>query len=222
MNGIENILFDLDGTIIEPEEGIVNSVLYALNKLGIQESNKEDLKNFIGPPLIDSFKIYYELSESAAIQAVNYYREFFSQKGIYQNALYPNIEKVLKGLAKNGFQLFVATSKPTVYAKQIIENFNLGYLFRDVVGSNLDNTRKDKTEIIEYLISNFELDRSQTLMIGDRKFDILGGKNNSIGTIAVSYGHGSMKELMDSNPDLIVNDCIQLKDEILKTAYNNV
>ena len=91
-----------------------------------------------------------------------------------------------------------------------------------MVGSNLDNTRKDKTEIIEYLISNFELNRSQTLMIGDRKFDILGDKNNSIGTIAVSYGHGSMKELKDSNSDSIVNDCIQLKDEILKMTYNNV
>ena len=129
MKRIENILLDLDGTIIEPEEGIVNSVLYALNKLGIQESNKEDLKSFIGPPLIDSFKIHYGLSESVAIQAVNYYREFFSRKGIYQNVLYPNIEKVLKELTKNGFQLFVATSKPTVYAKQIIENFKSGLSF---------------------------------------------------------------------------------------------
>ncbi len=215
MRSIKNILFDLDGTIIEPEEGIINSVLYALNKLGIEEKSTAELKGFIGPPLIDSFTDRYSLTKTEANKAVNHYREFFSEKGIYQNTLYNGITDLLQELSDKGFRLFLATSKPTVFAKRIIAHFQLDHFFEDIVGSNLDNTRKDKTEIIEYLINLHDLRRSETIMIGDRKFDIIGAKNNSILSIGVTYGHGSNKELQDSNADLIVSSCLELQRLIL-------
>lgn len=219
MNDIRNILFDLDGTIIEPEEGIVNSVLYALNKLGIDEKNKVKLRSFIGPPLIDSFAERYELTTTEASQAVNFYREFFVAKGIYQNTLYDNMHNLLQALANEGFCLFVATSKPTVFAKKIIDHYQLDHFFKDVVGSNLDNTRKNKAEIIEFILNKFELNSNETLMVGDTKFDIIGGKHNSIKTVGVSYGHGPMEDLEESGADYIVNSCLELQRMILsKTA----
>lgn len=219
MKDIRNILFDLDGTIIEPEEGIVNSVLYALNKLGIDEKNKAELRSFIGPPLIDSFAERYELTITEASQAVNYYREFFAAKGIYQNTLYDNMHSLLQALAKEDFCLFVATSKPTVFANKIIAHYKLDHFFKDVVGSNLDNTRKDKAEIIEFLRSKFELTPNETLMIGDTKFDVIGAKRNSMKTVGVSYGHGRIEDLEDSGADYIVNSCLELQRLLLsKTA----
>lgn len=216
MKEIKNILFDLDGTIIEPAEGIINSVIYALNKLGVKEANKEELKNFIGSPLIDSFANGYKLTATKANQAVSYYREFFSEKGIYQNTVYENITYLLDQLNNKGFCLFVATSKPTVYAKKIISHYKLDNYFKEVVGSNLDNTRKDKTEIIEYVIRKFDLKRNETLMIGDTKYDIIGGKNNLIKTIGVLYGHGNIQELKDTNPDFTVKNCLELLEIIIK------
>ncbi len=218
MRCIKNILFDLDGTIIEPQEGIINSVLYALNKLGIEEKSTAKLKGFIGPPLIDSFTDRYSLTETEANEAVNHYREFFSKKGIYQNTLYNGIIDLIQELSNKGFRLFVATSKPTVFAKRIIAHFQLGHFFEDIVGSNLDNTRKDKTEIIQYLIQSFNLTSSETIMVGDRKFDIIGAKNNSVLSIGVTYGHGSNKELQDSNADLIACSCLELQTLILNIA----
>ena len=123
--------------------------------------------------MIDSFANRYKLTNAEATEAVDYYREFFSQKGIYQNTLYDNVTSLLENLKNEKYRLFIATSKPTVYAKQIISHFELDKYFEDVAGSNLDNTRKDKTEIIEYVINKFELKRNETLMIGDRKFDII-------------------------------------------------
>ena len=157
MNKIRNILFDLDGTIIEPEEGIINSILYALDKLKIEESDKDDLKSFIGPPLIDSFTNRYRLNNTEATEAVRFYREYFSKKGIYQNTLYENIIHLLIELNNDGFRLFLATSKPTIYAEKILTNFKIRSYFKGVVGSNLDNTRRDKTEIIKFVLTEFDL-----------------------------------------------------------------
>ena len=188
--------------------------MYALNKLEIAEVNIGALKSFIGPPLIDSFADRYRLTHDEATKAVDYYREFFSEKGIYQNDLYDNVTYLLQKLREEGFRLFVATSKPTVYAEKIIFHFELDRFFEDVIGSNLDNTRKEKTEIIEFVIQKFDLKRNETLMIGDRKFDIVGARNNMIRTIGVSYGHGSIKELQDANADFIASSCLEILDII--------
>ena len=212
---IKNILFDLDGTIIEPQEGIINSVSFALNKMGIQEKDVDLLKKFIGPPLIDSFKRYYNLDNPKANEAIKYYREYFLLKGINENSLYVNIDTLLNSLYLKNKNLFIATSKPTVFAKQIIKNYKLDNLFQQIIGSNLDNTRKNKDEIINFVLSKNQLSKSESIMIGDRSYDIIGANKNGIKSIGVTYGHGNEKELKDARANYIVNTVEEL-NKLLK------
>ena len=191
---IENILFDLDGTLTDPKEGIINSFLYALEKLGISEENINELDAFIGPPLRDSFASRYNLSNEAVEKAVVFYREYFSTKGLYENKIYYGTEELLELLYTKGYKLFVATSKPTTFSEKILQHFNLDKYFINVVGSNLDSTRNDKSEIISYLVSTQGLKTENSIMIGDRKHDIIGAKNNSMRSIGVTYGYGSLEE----------------------------
>jgi len=215
-NKTDTILFDLDGTLTDPKEGIINSILYALDKLGIRENFVEELDSFIGPPLRESFAARYNLSTELANRAVNIYREYFSTKGLFENKLYPGVDDLLKDLSSQNYKLFVATSKPTAYSKQILKHFNLNKYFVDIIGSNLDNSRTDKTEIISYVITLHSLHTSQCIMVGDRKHDIIGAKNNLMKTIGVTYGYGSFQELSDCKPDFIANDCAEIKSVISK------
>lgn len=214
-NKIRNILFDLDGTITDPKEGIVNSILYALDKLEIQEKNIYDLDEFIGPPLRNSFITRYKLSDKLADKAMFFYREYFSKKGLFENKLYPEIEGLLKSLHNKKIRLFVATSKPTVYAKKIINHFKLDKYFTGIIGSNLDNTRTDKTEIIAHAITKYRLQINESIMIGDRKHDIVGAKNNSMRSVGVSYGYGSLKEISLYQPEFIAKDCAELNSILI-------
>jgi phosphoglycolate phosphatase len=217
MNGrIDNILFDLDGTLTNPKEGIVNSILYALKKLGIQENHVSKLDAFIGPPLRDSFVKRYNFTDDVADKAMLYYREYYSAKGIFENKLYPGITELLESLSSNNYQLYVATSKPTVYASEVLIHFKLDNYFKATIGSHLDNTRTDKTEIISHIISRYGLQASHSVMIGDRKHDIIGAKNNSMKSIGVTYGFGSLEELILHQPDFIVNDCQEIESLFLK------
>jgi phosphoglycolate phosphatase len=209
-SNVDNILFDLDGTLTDPKEGIFNSILYALEKLGIQESSISELDTFIGPPLHESFAKRYNLAVEHADMAVRFYREYYSEKGIYENKVYSGINELLESLSIMNYQLFVATSKPTVYASRILQHFKLNFYFNSIVGSHLDNTRTDKTEIISHIISNFSLKASNTAMIGDRKHDIIGARNNAVKTIGVTYGYGSLEVLITSKPDYIVNNFQEL------------
>ncbi len=219
---IDNILFDLDGTLTNPKEGIINSILYALNKLDIPEYNVNDLSNFIGPPLKESFKTRYNLTDSKAEQAIVAYREYFSTKGLFENELYIGVIELLEALRLNNFKLFVATSKPTVYAKQILKHFNIEKHFIEIIGSNLDNSRTDKTEIISHAVSTHKLQASKSIMVGDRKYDIIGAKKNSVKTIGVTYGYGSLEELTLCKPDLIAENCTELKTIFLKLPVPNI
>jgi phosphoglycolate phosphatase len=221
MKNIRNILFDLDGTLIESSEGIINSILYSLDKMRVTEERPGELKDFIGPPLIQSYIHRYQLDHDTANLAVSYYREYFSAKGIYENNLYPGIRELLNLLVGNRFNLFVATSKPTVYADIIIKHHKLDHLFQGVVGSNLDHTRLEKTEIIGFLLEEFNLAGSfsgetnlrgpQAIMIGDRIHDIIGAKNNNLKSVFVTYGHGSKDKLVNVKPDWIVDSTEGLK-----------
>ena len=208
---IDNILFDLDGTLTDPKEGIVNSILYALNKLGIHENNIDELDTFIGPPLRESFLKRYNLTNEMADNALLYYREYFSVKGIYENKIYPGVKELLESLCAYNYKLFIATSKPTVFAVEVLRHFEIDRYFNEIIGSNLDNSRTDKTEIISYIISKYGLHSSYSVMIGDRKHDIIGGKNNSVKTIGITYGYGSLEELLSCQPDFIVIDCKELE-----------
>ena len=132
-------------------------------------------------------------------------------KGIYENKIYPGVKEMLKTLSSHNFQLFVATSKPTVYAIEVLRHFKIDICFKEIIGSNLDNSRTDKTEIISHIISTYGLQASDSVMIGDRKHDIIGAKNNSMKTIGVTYGYGSIEELLSCQPDFIVNSSPEIE-----------
>lgn len=213
------ILFDLDGTLTDPKMGITKSVQYALAKFGINEPDLDKLIPFIGPPLVESFQEFYSLTNEQAITAVGYYREYFTKAGMYENAVYPGIKEMLTKLAEAKKQLIIATSKPTVFSEQIIAHFGMSKYFSLIVGSNLDGSRINKTEIIEYILATLpEVGRQSVVMVGDRKHDIIGANNNQIDSIGVSYGYGGHAELQQANPTYIVSTVSDLEKFLLKTV----
>lgn len=151
------VLFDLDGTLTDPGEGITNSVAYALKKYGIGVSDKRELYKFIGPPLHESFEMYYNFSKEQAKEAVEYYREYYRETGIFENVVYQGMEDTLKILKDSGRKLAVATSKPELFAKEILEHFHLETYFEYVAGANMDGTRTKKDEVISYALDALKL-----------------------------------------------------------------
>lgn len=210
------ILFDLDGTLSDPKVGITKSVQYALERLDIIEHNLDNLDCFIGPPLQVSFAEYYGFDEEKSQKAIDFYRERFKKKGMFENELYPNIPPLLKSLKEQDFTLIVATSKPTVFSEQILKYFNIDHYFDLVVGSNLDGTRSSKTEIIQYILEKYKDDEFDNfIMVGDRKHDIIGAKNIGIDSIGVTYGYGSFEEISRSNPTHIASSVEQIRDILM-------
>ena len=210
------ILFDLDGTLTDPQVGITKSVQYALRHFGIDEPDLLKLNTFIGPPLTDSFMKFYGFDEAQATQAINFFREYFSKQGILENVLYEEVAELLAELHQAGYQLAVATSKPTVFAKQILDHYQIAHYFKAIVGSNLDNSRTDKAEIIAFACNELGItDLGNVLMIGDRKYDIAGAQAHGITSIGVTYGYGSKQELAKQGPNYLVATVIELR-ELLK------
>ncbi|MDR1399803.1 MAG: HAD hydrolase-like protein [Treponema sp.] len=198
------VLFDLDGTVTDSYLGITNSAKYALSRFGIIEENNT-LKSFIGPPLEWSFKEYYSFSEYDVKRAVEYYRTYYSEKGVYENELYKGIDIVLKNLHEANINCIIATSKLEKYAIKVLQYFNIERYFRYVVGSNWEGTLSDKGDIIAYTIDKFKLAKEHTIMVGDRKYDIIGAKSNGIDSIGVLYGYGTKEELDKAGATYICN-----------------
>lgn len=211
------VLFDLDGTLTNSELGITTCVQHALRKFGIEVEDRAVLRPFIGPPLGESFQVYYGLSEEESKKAIEYYRERFSVKGLYENEVYEGVEKMLQTLKKSGKKLIVATSKPEKFTMTILEHFNLLKYFDFVAGATMDGSRGEKADVIRYAleISGIE-DKSDVIMIGDRKFDILGAKENELKSIGVLYGFGDREELTEAGADYIVEHA----EDILKILCN--
>ena len=210
------ILFDLDGTLTDPKEGITKSVQYALKKYDILIENLDLLENFIGPPLKDSFMEYYNFSEEQAFQAIEYYREYFKEKGMFQNKVYAHMEELLSNLKKLGLTLIVATSKPTVFAEEILRHFNLDIYFDQVIGSNLDGTRTKKGEVISFILDKYKvINFEEVLMIGDRKHDIIGANENNIDSIGVIYGYGSEEEFKKAKATYILENVTDIFKQII-------
>ena len=181
MSGYDVVLFDLDGTLTDSKIGITKSVQYALSKFNIREDDLDNLESFIGPPLSESFQKHYGFEPSQAQDAVDFYREYFSTSGMYENAVYPGILDLLADLKSKRKQLIVATSKPTVFANQILNSFNLYQYFTTVVGSHLDGTRVSKTEIIAHALSTLGKSKENgAVMVGDREHDIIGAQDNRL------------------------------------------
>ena len=212
-------LFDLDGTLTDPKEGIINAVLYVLEKMGIEEVNISELDSFIGPPIQQSFADRYNMNEIEVERAVFYFREYLKQSGLLENKVYDGITALLQELKDAGNRLFVATSKPTVFAKQVIEHFQLTSFFEEIVGSNLDGTRIKKEEIIAHILqTNEELQKEEMVMIGDRKHDVIGANSNGIASIGVLYGYGSENELSDAGAIHIVKDVEELQSFCIENS----
>ncbi|HCJ29115.1 MAG TPA: HAD family hydrolase [Pseudomonas sp.] len=194
------ILFDLDGTLTDPREGITRSIQYALAKLDIDEPDLAKLEPFIGPPLLQAFMQFYGFDEARAWQAVGFYRERFQTQGLYENLLFDGVLELLEHLRGQGRTLYVATSKPSVFAREIARHFAFDHHFKVIYGSELDGTRTDKVELIRHLLAEERLEPAQTLMIGDRKHDLIGAHRNGLQAAAVGYGFGSHAELMAESP----------------------
>ena len=202
----QSILFDLDGTLTDAAPGITNSVKYALSKFGIDETDDNKLRKFLGPPLISSFMEFYGFSKEKAQKAVEYYREYFVPHGIFENEVYSGIPKLLQKLKADGKTLIIATSKPETFAVQIAEHFEIDSYFDLIAGSNLDNTRSKKAQVIEYALETLGiLDRAHAVMIGDREHDIKGAKKTGLRSIGVLYGYASPGELEDAGADFTAN-----------------
>ncbi|MDP4092325.1 MAG: HAD family hydrolase [Bacillota bacterium] len=201
------ILFDLDGTLTDPVIGITNSVMHALKKYGIEVNDRSKLHKFIGPPLYDSFEKFYAFSVQEARNAVEYYREYYRDTGIFENLVYDGFEKLLKALTESGMTLIVATSKPEVFAKQILEHFDISKYFTFVAGSKLDGSRVKKEEVIGYALESCKIsDLSEAIMIGDREYDIIGAKSNGISSMGVLFGYGTRDELEKAGADYIAEN----------------
>jgi len=208
---MQYIFFDLDGTLTDPKTGITKSVQYALKKCGVEVENADYLCPFIGPPLRDSFKKFYGFNDVDAENAVAFYREYFSEKGIYENSIYDGIREMLQELKSSQKTLILATSKPTVYATEILKYFNIYEYFTFISGSELDGSRSKKSEVIQYAVEKNNIsDLSEIIMVGDREHDIIGAKEVGISSIGVLFGYGDYDELQRAKADFIVGDAKEL------------
>ncbi len=201
------ILFDLDGTLTDSEQGIINSIEYALKKYEIRLESKADLRKFLGPPLKDSFIQFCGFSDEKADEAVNFYREYFKEKEIFENNVYQGIYDLLEKLKSKNKTLILATSKPEPFTLRILEHFDLLNYFDFVAGSNMDNTRCRKDEVISYALNSCKItDLSSAIMVGDREHDIIGAKKVGIDSIGVLYGYGNLQELKNAGATYIAKD----------------
>ncbi len=213
---MDYILIDLDGTITNPKEGITKSVQYALRAMNIYIDDLDSLTKHIGPPLRDGFMEYYGFDEEKAERTVLKYREYYIEKGIYENKVYDGMERLLTRLKQAGKYLIVATSKPEELAVKVLENFHLEHYFDDICGATFDNKRESKDAVIRYAIEkNSITDSDGVVMVGDRKYDILGAKATGIASIGVLYGFGSEEELKEAGADHIVATVDDIYDVII-------
>lgn len=201
------ILFDLDGTLTDSGDGIMNSVAYAIEKMGLATLSRAELKRFVGPPLATSFRVYCGLDDKGAETAVNTYREYFAVKGIFENSVYEGIPEVLDALRKSGKKIVLATSKPEVYAIQILEHFDLMKYFDFVAGALMDETRTKKELVIEHILKSISVtEKDSVLMVGDREYDVKGAKHFGFDSLGVLYGYGDRAELEEAGATYIAEN----------------
>lgn len=211
-----DLFFDLDGTLTDSAEGILKSAAYALRHFGIRVEDLDTLRPFLGPPLWDSFMQFYGFSREEADRAVAIYRERFAEVGIFENRPYPGVEEMLGRLQDNGKRIFLATSKPEVYAKRILEHFRLAEYFSGVTGSALDGSLVKKGDVLRRAMELSGAERASSMMIGDRKHDVRGAEENGTPCIGVLYGYGSREELLRAGADILVDSVEKLEEILLK------
>ena len=209
---IKNVFFDLDGTITDSREGIINGFEYALNHFGIKLEDRKYAEKFIGPSLAESFSKEYKFDEEKTTLAVAKYREYYSTRGLKENKLYEGLKELIIDLANNNINVILATAKPQVFSEQILENFGIKKYFKFISGATMDGTRGKKSDIIKYAIDNLEqINLNECVMVGDRKHDIEGAKENNMKSIGVTYGFGSEEELKNAGANYIAHNAEELK-----------
>ena len=213
---IRNILIDLDGTLTDPKVGITTSARYGLNKIGHPIADDVNIDWIIGPPLQASLAkiLNVAVDDVLAEQALMGYRERFAVTGLYENHVFDDVAETLKTLQQQGYRLFLATAKPEVYARQILEHFELLQYFVHPYGSELNGERTNKAELIAYIIEKEQLDPAECIMVGDREHDIFGARHNGIETIAVEYGYGTDEELTAAQPKARIESFAELLDHL--------
>ena len=212
------LLFDFDGTLFDTGPGVINCVVYALEHLGIHETDMQKLRKFMGPPLYDMFLELYGLNDALGNEAVRLYRERYQPTGIWECAPYPGIVELLKKLRKAGYLLSVATSKPTPSALRILERYQMESLFDFICGSEFDGTRSKKSEVVKAVLEHFKIqkDPDRALMIGDRKYDVLGASAVGVPCLGVRYGYGEPGELEEAGAIAVVDSIKELEAYLIK------
>lgn len=211
------ILFDLDGTLTESAPGIINSLKYALERLGVQDYDRAILDKFIGPPLAVSFEKFFGFKGEKCNNVVKIYREYFSEKGLFENAVYSGVEDMLDTLKSAGLKLAVATSKPEVYARRILDKFGLSKYFEVICGIPLNNEHMTKAQVIARAINELGAANKQAaLMVGDRDYDVAGAHQNGIECLGVTYGYGSREELEGAGAEYIAVSAENAAELIIK------
>lgn len=212
----DHLLFDLDGTLSDPKEGITRSVQYALKHFGIEVEDLDTLEPFIGPPLQDSFRDFYNFSPEKADEACDQYHDYFIREGWYQNELYPDIIPLLDDLRSAGATLYVATSKPEPLAKRILKHFGIDNRFKYIAGDTMERTRSAKSDVLRHLLQFAHItDKNSCAMIGDRRFDIEGASSVGISSIGILYGYGDAPELIHAGATHIVSSIEALRNFLL-------
>ena len=204
MSRIDAVFFDLDGTLTDPKVGITRCIRHALAEVGLTPPDSDDLTWCIGPPLLESFKSMLDDDVSATI-ALKHFRARFSDVGIYENKLYGGIPEALQALSGRGVSLFVATSKPQVYAERIVEHFGLSACFKGVFGPTLRGERERKTDLLRWALEETGVEPSAAVMVGDRSHDMVGATVNGMRAVGVLYGYGSREELEASGAQLLIS-----------------
>lgn len=211
-----HILFDLDGTLTDPRIGIGNSLKYALRQMQIDGYTDEMLERFVGPPLQDGFKNIFGLNERNTTLAVEHFRVYFGEKGLYENTPYPGIKELLEELHFSGKKIYLVTSKLEKYAKIIVEHFEFYKYFDDLIGAEYTGKHSGKSQLISEIMERNQIVSSEkAVMIGDTPYDIIGAKENGISTIAVSYGFGTETDLRNANADFLVDSVEELGELLL-------
>jgi len=213
---LTDLLFDLDGTLTDPKTGITRCIQHALLELGHEPPEADALEWCIGPPLVYSFARLMPGSDGQQIhQAVLLYRERYSAVGLYENRVYEGIPEMLQALQSRGFRLFLATAKPRIFAERILHHFNLNGSFTRIFGAELDGQFTDKPSLIRHILEQTDTSASQALMIGDRRYDLEGGRANGMRTAAVTYGYGSEEELRQAGADLFFHAPQQIQNSLM-------
>ena len=210
---IENILFDLDGTLTDPALGITNSLIYSLKAFNIEVKDRPELYCCIGPPLLERYQTMWGFSPEQSRRALDIYREYFEDKGIYENEVYNGIAELLSSLKKSGKRIYLATGKPEIYAKEILRYFDLEKYFTFAAGNSMSEDRHKKSDVIKYLMENCpEVTSKNSIMVGDREFDVQGAYECDMECIGVLYGYGSREELENAGAKYICKNVSELSE----------